>query len=136
MANKSGGMPPGLRTAMFWVLGIGIIAFILLILVIIFGNLSGNVGFGQDSTSAVNETITMSSDGATPSTALNRGNGLISSVVMVNATGNETVTQSGNFSISGVLIISTDGGDYNNTDVKVSYDLAFDSKGKPLYLFP
>ena len=38
-------MPEGMKNIMGWVLGIGIIAFILLIMVIIFGNLSGNVGF-------------------------------------------------------------------------------------------
>ena len=48
MANgKSGGMPDGMKAVMGWTLGVGIIAFILLILVIIFGNLSGNVGFAS-----------------------------------------------------------------------------------------
>ena len=46
---KGGGMPQGMKTVMGWVLGIAIIAFILLIMVIIFGNLSGNVGFATDS---------------------------------------------------------------------------------------
>ena len=44
-----GGMPGGMKAIMGWVLGVGIIAFILLIMVIIFGNLSGNVGFTADS---------------------------------------------------------------------------------------
>jgi len=44
-----GGMPEGMRAIMGWTLGVGIIAFILLILVIIFGNLSGNVGFTTNS---------------------------------------------------------------------------------------
>ena len=44
-----GGMPDGMKGVMGWVLGIGIIAFILLIMVIIFGNLSGNVGFATGS---------------------------------------------------------------------------------------
>ncbi len=46
---KGGGMPDSMRTIMGWVLGLGIIAFILLIMVIIFGNLSGNVGFATGS---------------------------------------------------------------------------------------
>ena len=46
---QTGGMPESMRAIMGWVLGIGIIAFILLIMVIIFGNLSGNVGFADGS---------------------------------------------------------------------------------------
>jgi len=46
---KQAGMPEGIRTTMFWVLGIGIIALIGLIMLILFGNLSGNVGFPTNS---------------------------------------------------------------------------------------
>ncbi len=47
--GKNSGMPEGIKTAMYWVLGIGIIALIGLIMLILFGNLSGNVGFTTDS---------------------------------------------------------------------------------------
>ena len=47
MGDKKSGMPQGVQTAMFWVLGVGIIALSLLIMLIIFGNLSGNVGFAS-----------------------------------------------------------------------------------------
>lgn len=47
MAKNGGGMPEGVRSIMGWVLGVGIIAFLGLIMVIIFGNLSGNVGFAE-----------------------------------------------------------------------------------------
>ena len=40
-----GGMPEGIKTSMYWVLGLGVIALIGLIMLILFGNLSGNVGF-------------------------------------------------------------------------------------------
>ena len=40
-------MPEGVKTSMYWVLGIGIIALIGLIMLILFGNLSGNVGFAS-----------------------------------------------------------------------------------------
>ena len=52
---KSGGMPEGMRAILGWVLGVGIIAFVGLIMVIIFGNLSGNVGFA-DGTQGFNDT--------------------------------------------------------------------------------
>ncbi len=47
MAKNGGGMPPEIRTVLMWGLGIGILAMTLLILSIIFGNLSGNVGFAS-----------------------------------------------------------------------------------------
>ena len=53
-----GGMPDGMKSVMGWSLGVGIIAFILLIMVIIFGNLSGNVGFA-DGTQGYNDTQTI-----------------------------------------------------------------------------
>ena len=51
-----GKMPDGVQSTIGWVIGIGIIAFIGLMMVIIFGNLSGNVGFEQDSLTFYNET--------------------------------------------------------------------------------
>ncbi len=57
MAGKGNGagMPQGLKTILGWALGIGVIALVLLILAILFGNLSGNVGFA-DQTSGFNDT--------------------------------------------------------------------------------
>lgn len=49
------GMPESVKGVMGWTLGVGIIAFILLIMVIIFGNLAGNVGFAAD-TQGFNDT--------------------------------------------------------------------------------
>jgi len=47
MGNK--GMPEGIKTVFYWGIGIGSLALLLLILVILFGNLSGNVGFATGS---------------------------------------------------------------------------------------
>ncbi len=49
------GMPEDIKTVLFWGLGIGILGLALLILVIIFGNLSGNVGFAVN-TQGYNDT--------------------------------------------------------------------------------
>jgi len=59
------GLPEGMRGVIGWALGVGIIAFILLILLIIFGNLSGNVGFsvntaGYNNTQAVIDNYSIS----------------------------------------------------------------------------
>lgn len=51
MAKKNG-MPEGVQTVIFWALGLGILAFIGIILLILFGNLSGNTGFAVDSQGA------------------------------------------------------------------------------------
>ena len=46
MTDKgTNGMPQGIRTVILWTLGIGVLALILIVLLILFGNLSGNVGF-------------------------------------------------------------------------------------------
>ena len=47
MAKSS--MPDGVKTVIYWALGLGILAFIALILLILFGNLSGNTGFAVNS---------------------------------------------------------------------------------------
>ena len=58
MAENSSGMPQGLKTVIMWSLGVGILALIFIVLLILFGNLSGNVGFavgseGYNNTQAV-----------------------------------------------------------------------------------
>ncbi len=55
MAKGTGGMPQDVRTVLMWGLGIGILGMTLLILLIIFGNLSGNVGFASG-TAGFNDT--------------------------------------------------------------------------------
>jgi len=129
MAKNTGGMPDGMKSVMGWTLGVGIIAFTLLILVIIFGNLSGNVGFTQDSDTIVNETIVFSDGGNIPSTADNRVNGNLTNVIVSNATTQEVVPST-NYSVSGVTVTSVSGSPWNGTNVNVSGDLVFDSQGQ------
>ena len=126
-------MPEGMKTTLGWVLGVAIIAFVLLIMVIIFGNLQGNVGFGTESTAFINETITLTdaTTGATPATAENRVNGNLTNVVMSNATdGGGEFINSDNYTISGVLLIATATSEYNATSVNVSATVTYDEQGK------
>ena len=44
------GLPEGVKSVIYWALGIGIVALILLIMLVLFGNLSGNVGFAASTT--------------------------------------------------------------------------------------
>ena len=48
MANNDG-MPQGLLTVLKWIIGLAVAALILVIMLIIFGNLSGNLGFAEGS---------------------------------------------------------------------------------------
>ena len=45
-----GSMPDGLKTVLMWVVGLASIALIGVIMLILFGNLSGNVGFASGTT--------------------------------------------------------------------------------------
>lgn len=54
MKNGSG-LPSGLKSVIMWSIGVGIIALTGLIMVILFGNLSGNVGF-TSGTAGYNDT--------------------------------------------------------------------------------
>ena len=53
--NSRGDMD--MSTVMGWAIGVASIALLLLIMLILFGNLSGNVGFGTDGATITNETI-------------------------------------------------------------------------------
>ncbi|KKM14619.1 hypothetical protein LCGC14_1704350, partial [marine sediment metagenome] len=109
---------------------LGVIGFIGIIWLLIYGNLSGNLGFGQDTASFVNQTINLTDAGNTPAGASGRINGLISnsSIIMINNS-NGIVIGSGNFSTNGVLIFNA-GQIVNSSNVNVSYDVSFDSSGK------
>ena len=120
------GMPQGLLTVLKWIIGLAVAALILVIMLIIFGNLVGNLGFGQESTAFTNETITWTDAGVTPATAQGRVNGVLTNVIVTNKTGGEVIS-SGNYTISGVLISNTTS---NYTDVNVSATVSFDGRGK------
>ena len=61
--NRSGGQRSSgdmdMRTVMGWAIGVASIALLLLIMLILFGNLSGSVGFGNDAATITNETIAL-----------------------------------------------------------------------------
>jgi len=112
---------------------LGVIGFIGIIWLLVYGNLSGNLGFGQDTLSFVNETMTLVSSGNTPAGASGRVNGLISNssttlIIINESTG--VVIDEGNYTVSLVTISATSGsGQFNNSVVNVSYSVAFDSPG-------
>ena len=109
---------------------LGVIGFIGVIWLLIYGNLDGNLGFGQDTLSFVNQTINLTDDGATPTGATGRINGLIdnATIVVTNQT-DGVLIGTGNWTVAGVLV-SNAGQIVNGTNVNLTYSVAFDSNGK------
>ena len=128
MGEKTNGMPEGIKSAMFWAIGIGVIALILVILLIIFGNLSGNLGFDKEADSFSNETINMTDAGVTPAGAVGKANGVISNVVMTNETDGVVVT-AGNYTIDGILIKNLTS-EFSPYKTNVTYTVSYDSQGE------
>jgi len=124
-------MPEGGRTIIGWVMIGGVIALILLIMAILFGNLSENMGFDQDSASYTNETITLNAS-AIPASANDASliDASLTSITMTNATDGTTI-ESGNYSVSGTTISNVSGRDdttYGGTTVNVSYTVNYDAQ--------
>ena len=127
------GMPESVKGVMGWTLGVGIIAFILLIMVIIFGNLSGNVGFTQDSVTTPLQELVLSNEttAITLTGTVGKVNPSVNTVVVINASGGEVIT-SGNYTLTDTTITgsATMTAAYNGTSVNVSYITSFDSQGQ------
>ncbi len=106
------------------------IGLIGLLFLIIYGNLSNNLGWVQDSAAYTNQTINLTGAGNIPAGASSRVDGSLASVVITNASGGETVT-SDNYTITGVVInASTDTVLYIGWEVNVSYTVSFDRAGE------
>ncbi len=121
----------GMKAVMAWTIGIAVIALVLLIMLILFGNLSGNVGFAQTSTGFVDQTITLSATGETPPGAQDRINGALSNVVIINATNGSFPLNTANYTITGVVINTTDAlSEYTDMEVNVTYTVTYDEEGK------
>ena len=104
-----------------------VIGFLGVVWFMIYGNLSGNLGFTTVQSSYINETITLNAS-STPANAQGLVNGVINPYSMVNATGGETVPLS-NYTVNGV-IISNLTSTYAGQPVNISYTVTYDSIGK------
>jgi len=123
-------MPEGGRTIIGWVMVGGIIALILLILAILFGNLSGNVGFSSDSEVISVRTITLNETESKNVTDLTgKINPSLSGMTIANAT-DGVIIDSANYTINGGNISAVAGTEYNGVGVNVSGTLLYDSSGQ------
>ncbi len=127
--GKKSGMPEGIKTTMYWVLGIGIIALIGLIMLILFGNLSGNYGFTDDSDTVYNVTSALGPALINISDLTNRLNPTVSNFIITNATGGETVPVT-NYTLVGAYFNASGGGYHNQSidGVNLSFVITYDSQ--------
>ena len=112
--------------------GLGVIGFIGIVWLMIYGNLSGNLGFTQDSATTSLQELTLANNSLVTLTGTaGKTNPSISNFVMINATGGETIT-SGNYTLTDTTVIgsATMTLAYNGTAVNISYITTYDSAGQ------
>jgi hypothetical protein len=120
------------KSVMSWALGIGVIALVLLIMLILFGNLQGNIGFGTES-AAFGVRILPSIDGTGTNVTDLTGkvNPTLSGLTVINATNASNVVDPSNYTISGGKLIATGPSPYNASGkINISGTLTYDSSGK------
>ena len=131
MPENNGGMPKDIKTVLFWGLGIGMLALVLLILSILFGNLSNNVGgFDRETATYINES---SSYVLETNTANVLDNGIstmgylsISVTAIHNATGgNGTLIPATNYTVDVKTGTVTNASIVTYDDVNISYVVTF-----------
>lgn len=111
---------------------LGLAGFIGIVWLMIFGFMSGNLGFTQDSQTTSVQALTLANNSIVTFTGTTgKVNPTVSNVVVINATGGETIT-SGNYTLTSTTITgsATMTLAYNGTGVNVSYITRFDSDGQ------
>ena len=109
------------------------IGLIGLLFLIIYGNLSTNLGWTQDSTGYANQTITLSSAGNIPAGAQGRIDGSLASIVITNATNGSNILDTANYTITGLVINSTGTITkyyFHDKEVNVSFVVTYDGSGE------
>jgi hypothetical protein len=126
--NKSMG---GMKTVLVWTMFVSVLALILLVMLILFGNLLGSVGFGQDSAAFTHHTVTLDENPVNVSDLTSKVNPGTSGITVVNATNVTGATvPSSNYSVIDGKLVATGDSIYNGSSVNVSGNLLFDSQGK------
>jgi hypothetical protein len=110
---------------------LGVIGFVGIVWLMIYGNLSGNLGFDQDLEYAVNEQITLNSSVAvTFADTVGKVNPAVTSVVVTNGSDSADILTSANYTLTDTTIIGTATNSYNNTLVNLTYTTYYDSLGQ------
>jgi len=98
MASVQGGMNQT-KTLFLGILVIGLIGLLFLV---IYGNLAGNLGFSKDSGTITNNTINLTTTGATPADLAGKTDVTLTSVVLVNVNG--TTVPTNQYETSGTVV--------------------------------
>ena len=124
----------GIKTTIGWVIGVSTIALTLLVILIVFGNLSGNMGFTSTTTTTyTNESAYLNlSRGAYPLTHMSDSYALSYVISEVGANVSEVgaykILTSGNYTLSGNTIVnatSITGTEYNYSDIGITYVVTY-----------
>ncbi len=110
--------------------GLMLLGFLGIVWLMIFGNLSGNLGFEQTSIHFINDTGNLSVTGFTPATAQNRVRPSLSVVEVFNATDLAPIGITGNYTVTGVVIAGVDGGPFEGRIVSVNATVTFDGTAR------
>ncbi len=111
---------------------LGVIGFIGIVWLMIYGNLSGNLGFTQDTaTTSLQELVLANNSIVTFTGTSGKVNPSVSSVVVINATDGDVIG-SGNYTLTTTTITgsATMTLAFNGTNVNASYITTFDSPGQ------
>jgi hypothetical protein len=109
-----------------WLLVVGFLGIVWLM---IYGNLQ-TVRYSQLSARYPQDTVTITDAGVALTSASGLTNPVVSSVVVINSTGDGTAISSGNYTVTGITLYSTATSQYNDSEVNVSYTVSYDSQAQ------
>ena len=102
------------------------IGLIGLLFLIIYGNLSGNLGWAPTSTVVVNESLNLSTNGSILTAAIGVTDGALSGILVENHSSGLTVVAATNYTVVATTVNATDNTvDYFNDVVNISYTVSF-----------
>ncbi len=111
--------------------GLGVIGFLGIIWLMIYGNLSGNLGFTDQTDSFINKSSTLTTSGTTFPEGTTRPNAVLvnTTVIVINGTGGELITN-GNYTLVDLTLVGTNDNGYNGTVINVTYQITSNSDAK------
>jgi len=119
----------GINNSKAVMLGLLTIGLIGLLFLIVYGNLSGNLGFASDTGAITNERINLTLAGNTPTSLTGVINPVLANIVLRNATSGQVILAT-NYTETAGLFASTVGGNFTNDFVNVTATYTADSTGE------
>jgi len=114
----------GLNDAFGATLTIVLLGVLLIVSLVLFSNL-GNTYIDSETSSATQNAFTLTDAGTTLTDCDSAEQGDITSIALINATGGETILESGNYTYSSCVLTAEGASPYNGTSVNASYDYTY-----------